>query len=92
MTDMQVSGKHRRTLEEIYAHPISSNINFKKVVGLFEDLGGEVTDTKQGHVKVKLAGNEMSFARPHEGNLQSSDEVLQIRAFLEQCGIKPDPS
>ncbi len=43
---MSIDAKHRRTLEELFAHPISMNIDFWKVANLFKDLGAEVEETK----------------------------------------------
>ena len=33
---------HRKTLHALFAHPLSANVDFKKVVHLLEDLGAEV--------------------------------------------------
>jgi hypothetical protein len=33
---MSIDAKHRRTLEELFAQPISINIDFWKVTNLFE--------------------------------------------------------
>jgi hypothetical protein len=61
---MSIDAKHRRTLEELFAHPISMNIDFWKVENLFEDLGAEMDETGSGNLKVKLNGQEMSFPIP----------------------------
>jgi hypothetical protein len=90
MSDIKIDAKHRRTLEELFAHPISMNIDFWKVVNLFEDLDADVTDTKHDHVKVKLNGVERSFARPHKKNIDSKDEVMAIRNFLKEAGVTPE--
>ena len=89
MTDLKIDGKHRRTFEELFAHPISMNIDFWKVVNLFEDLGAEVLDSKAG-VKVKLNGVERRFSQPHKKNIDSKDEVLAIRDFLKEAGVTPE--
>ena len=87
---MQIDAKHRRTLEELFAHPISMNIDFWKVVNLFEDLGADVEDTKKDHVKVKLNGVEASFPRPHKKNIDSKHGIVAIRDFLKQAGVTPE--
>ncbi len=86
----QIDAKHRRTLEELFAHPISMNIDFWKVVNLFQDLGAEVKDTKKDHVKVKQNEVEASFPRPHKKNIDSKHEVVAIRGFLKKAGVTPD--
>jgi phage gp36-like protein len=39
---------HRKTLHALFAHPLSANVDFKKVVHLLEDLEAEV-DKKLGN-------------------------------------------
>ena len=87
---MSIDAKHRRTLEELFGHPISMNIDFWKVANLFKDLGAEVDETKKDHLKVKLNGQEMSFPIPHKKNIDSKHEVVAIRDFLKQAGVTPE--
>jgi hypothetical protein len=87
---MSIDGKHRRTLQELFAHPISMNIDFWKVANLSEDLGAEIDETGKGHLKVKLNGQEMSFPIPHKKNIDSKHEVVAIRDFLESAGVTPE--
>ena len=87
---MSIDAKHRRTLEELFAHPISMNIDFWKVVNLFKDLGAEVDETEKDHLKVKLHGQEMSFPIPHKKNIDNKHEVVAIRDFLKQAGVTPE--
>ena len=87
---IHIDAKHRRTLEELFAHPISMNIDFWKVVNLFEDLGADVENTKSDRVKVKLNDVEHTFHRPHKKNIDSKDEVLAIRDFLKEAGVTPE--
>ena len=87
---MSINAKHRRTLEELFVHPVSMNIEFSKVVALFDDLGAVVSETKKNHVKVKLNGQEMTFSRPHHKNIDDKHEILAIRDFLKKVGATPD--
>lgn len=87
---MSIDAKHRRTLQELFAHPISMNIDFWKVENLFDDLGAEVDETGKGNLKVKLNGQEMSFPIPHKKNIDSKHEVVAIRDFLKSAGVTPE--
>ena len=87
---MSIDAKHRRTLQELFAHPISMNIDFWKVENLFEDLGAEIDETGKGNLKVKLNGQEMSFPIPHKKNIDSKHEVVAIRDFLKSAGVTPE--
>ena len=87
---MSIDAKHRRTLQELFAHPISMNIDFWKVEDLFDDLGAEIDETGKGNLKVKLNGQEMSFPIPHKKNIDSKHEVVAIRDFLKSAGVTPE--
>ena len=82
---------HHHTLDQLFAHPTSHNIHWREIVGLFESLGGTAEETKHDHLKVKLAGREMSFNIPRGGahTLQSDHEISAIRRFLKECGFAP---
>ena len=84
--------KHRQTLEMIFGHPVSTNIDWKAVEHLFEHLGYEVEITKNHHAKVKADnGQEVVIILPHHGHtLESKDEVIKIRHFLEGQGVTPE--
>lgn len=87
---MSIDAKHRRTLEELFAHPISMNIDFWKVENLFEDLGAEMDETGRGNLEVKLNGQEASFPIPKKKNIDDKHEVVAIRKFLQNAGVTPE--
>lgn len=79
---------HRKTLRALFAHPISNNIDFKRVVHLLEGLGVE-TDNKSGNrIGVKLNGHSAAFTHTHHD--LPREEVVQVRNFFETCGITAD--
>lgn len=82
---------HARTLEQLFAHPTTHNLHWRDVVAMFESLGGTTEETKHDHLKVRLAGREMTFKIPHGGRhtLQSDHEIAAIRRFLKECGCGP---
>ena len=47
------------------AHPLSANVDFKKVVHLLEDLGAEVDNKPGNGVGVMLNGRSAAFAPAH---------------------------
>lgn len=79
---------HRKVLHALFSHPISANIDFRKVVHLFEDLGAEVENRSGNRVHIKLNGHSAVFA--HGQHDLPKEEVVQIRKFFETCGITPD--
>lgn len=79
---------HRKTLHALFAHPISANVDFKQVVGLLEEAGAE-TDNKSGNrIGVKLNGHSAAFS--HAQHDLPKEEIVQVRKFLESCGITPE--
>ena len=79
---------HRVTLHALFAHPVSANIDLKKVVHVFEELGAEIDNSAGNHIKVKLNGHSANFPRAQHS--LPKEEVAEIRKFLEQCGVTPD--
>jgi hypothetical protein len=79
---------HRKTLHALFAHPISNNIDFKRVVHLLEDLGAEIDNKSGNRIGVKLNGHSAAFTHTHHD--LPKEEVVQVRKFLETCGITAD--
>ena len=78
---------HRKTLHALFAHPLSANVDFKKVVHLLEDLGAEVDNKPGNRVGVMLYGRSAAFTHAHRD--LPKEEVVRVRKFLETCGITP---
>ena len=84
--------KHLKTLEAIFSHPVKTNIDWKDIAHLFEYLGYSVEITKNHHAKVKTEqGQELVVILPHHGHaLESKDEIVKIRHFLDEMGVTPE--
>jgi len=78
---------HRKTLHALFAHPISANIDFKKVMHLLEEMGAQLENKSGNRVGVKLHGHAAAFTHAHRD--LPKEEVVQVRKFLESCGITP---
>lgn len=76
---------HRTTLHALFAHPVSANIDFKKVMHVFEELGAELDHRSGNRVSVKLNNHSASFTNAKHS--LPKEEVIQIKKFLEACGI-----
>jgi hypothetical protein len=85
---VKMNHHHRATLHVLFAHPISANIDFKRVVHLLEDLGAAVENKAGNRIGVKLNGHSAAFTHAHHD--LSKEEVVQVRKFLETCGVTPD--
>ena len=79
--------KHRTTLQALFAHPVSSNIDPKAVKSMLEVLGAEVTHGGHSQIVVKLNGHHHGFHDSHHS--LSKDEVAGMRKFLQDAGVDP---
>ena len=80
--------RHRKILHALFAHPISGNIAIKGVESVFRELGAEVSYSHTGKLAVKLQGRSANFSTAHKS--LPKEEVIQVRKFLESCGVDPE--
>lgn len=80
--------RHRKVLHAFFAHPINANIHFGDVPTMFQELGGEVSNSHTGKLHVSLNGHSANFHTAQHS--VPKDEVVRIRKFLEDCGIDPE--
>lgn len=84
-----MSHNHENTLRQIFAHPVSMNIKWKDVEHLIESLGGKAEPSQGGRERFVLNGQDRVFHVPHSKQIESRDEVVQLRHFLEAAGVTP---
>ncbi len=85
-----LNNHHRRTVEEIFAHPTSANIEWHDVVSLLEAVG-EVTEEHNGKLKVSL-GPETEVIHPPRGKDVDKGLVADLRRMLTEAGFAPNGS
>ena len=66
-TILGMKRRHRRTLEAIFAHPISANIQWRDIEALFVELGADISEREGSRIAVVLFGEVRVFHRPHPG-------------------------
>lgn len=81
--------KHQKTLEAIYARPVSANIQWRDIEALFVELGAEISEREGSRVAVVLFGEVRVFHRPHPSPSTDKGAVASIRKWLEQYGVSP---
>lgn len=84
-----MSHHNQKTIEAIFAHPLSSNIDFKDVMHALTAIGVEVEEKAANKVALSKDGRTAVIHRPHQHTLPK-DEVATIRSFLVDCGISPE--
>lgn len=81
--------KHQKTLESIFARPVSANVQWRDIEALFAELGAEITEREGSRVAVVLFGEVRVFHRPHPSPNTDKGAVASIRKWLEQHRISP---
>ena len=84
-----MSHHNQKTIEAIFAHPLSSNIDFKDVTHALLAMGFDVEERAANKVALSKDGRSVVIHRPHQHSLPK-DEVAAIRSFLVDCGISPE--
>ncbi len=82
-------GKSKKTLENIFAIPIKSNIAWKGVESLFEVLNADISEGQGSRVRISLNGIRAVFHRPHPRKEIDKGALVSVRRFLKEAGIKP---
>jgi predicted RNA-binding protein with RPS1 domain len=81
--------KHKTKIEKLFEHPISGNIDTKKLIHALEHYGAEVDMNKQHRALVHINGKEHSITLSHRNEL-SKDAIVKLRHYLEEVGLTPD--
>lgn len=81
--------KHRRTLEQIFSHPVSGNIPWSEIESLFISLGADISERAGSRVAVVLFGEVRVFHRPHPSPSTDKGAVASIRKWLETNEVTP---
>jgi hypothetical protein len=88
--EAHLSSHHRDTIERIFSHPSSHNIEWRQVVTLLETIG-TVTHEHNGKLKVALGPETEVLPAPH-GKDVDAQIVVDLRRMLKQAGFAPDGS
>ncbi len=84
-----MSRKHRKTLEALFAHPVSANIKWRDIEALLKELGAEISEREGSRVAVVLFSEVRVFHRPHPGPATDKGAVASIRDWLDVHGVRP---
>ena len=85
--DIKLDGHHRVTLEKIFGHPLSHNIQWHDVLSLLEAVA-EVEETHEGRFRVTLGGETQTFASPRGADVDTQ-QVVDLRRMLKEAGYDP---
>jgi hypothetical protein len=75
----------RKVLHAIFAHPLNANLEMKDILSVLNALGAEIDAKSKSRLGVMLNGRTTVLHISSQSVLKA--EVMQIRKFLESCGI-----
>ncbi|MSR82289.1 MAG: type II toxin-antitoxin system HicA family toxin [Candidatus Latescibacteria bacterium] len=78
-----------KTLEAIFAQPISGTIRWREVETLLKALGATLSERAGSRVAVLLNDRVAVFHRPHPSPDMDKGAVRDLRRFLENAGVRP---
>lgn len=81
--------KHKKTLEAVFARPVSGNVHWRDIEALFVELGAEISEREGSRVAVVLFGEVRVFHRPHPSPSTDKGALSSIRKWMEQHGVLP---
>ena len=79
--------RHRDTLESIFSHPSSGNVEWRQVLSLLEAVG-TTTEEPNGKLRVTLGG-ETEVLQPPGGKDIDRQMVVDLRRILSNAGLAP---
>nr|WP_315227771.1 type II toxin-antitoxin system HicA family toxin [uncultured Limnohabitans sp.] len=86
---MQMKRKHQKTLDAVYARPVSANIHWRDIEALFAELGADISEREGSRIAVVLFDEVRVFHRPHPSPDTDKGAVASIRKWFEQHGVAP---
>ncbi len=85
---VKLDGHHRSTVEKLFRHPTSHNIEWHDVISLLQKVA-TVVEGENGRFTVTLGEETQVFDEPrhHDCDIQ---QVIDIRRMLDQAAITPE--
>jgi thiamine biosynthesis lipoprotein ApbE len=84
----ELNNHHRDTVEKIFRHPASSNVEWRQVLSLLEAVG-TVDEKHDGKFEVTLGPETETLRAPH-GKDVDVQMVVDLRRMLTEAGYAPD--
>jgi hypothetical protein len=89
MVSIPVRGRHRKTLEAIFADPVRANVPWTEIEALFIAAGASVSEGRGSRVRVSLNDVDAVFHRPHPEKETDKGALKSVRRFLREAGVLP---
>ena len=84
-----MNNRHRRTLEIVFADPVSGTLPWADVEALLVAAGAQMIEGRGSRVRFVCGDEVESFHRPHPAKEAKRYQVRAARDFLERIGVTP---
>jgi hypothetical protein len=83
----ELDAHHRATVEKIFNHPVSHNIQWHDVLSLLQRVA-TVREERDGRYAVTLGAETETFDAPRHHDIDEQ-QVIDLRRMLKGAGITP---
>lgn len=84
-----MNNKQRKTLEAVFADPVSGGVTWAAIEALLIAAGCRAIEGSGSRVRFEKNGIVASFHRPHPSKEAKRYQVRDARQFLSKIGVKP---
>ena len=81
--------KHQKTLELLFARPVSANVRWSDIEALLIELVATFEEREGSRVLIRLFGERLVFHRPHPTPVTDKGALASLREWLTNKGVKP---
>lgn len=85
---IKLDGHHRVTVQKIFQHPVSHNIQWHDVLSLLRSVA-DVAEGHDGRLKVTLGPESETLDAPRGSDIDEQ-MVIDLRRMLKGAGITPE--
>lgn len=84
-----MNSRHRKTLEAVFADPVSGTVEWRAIEALLVAVGCKVIEGSGSRVRFEHSGVVAFFHRPHPEKDAKRYQVRDVRALLVRIGVTP---
>ena len=85
----ELTHHHRVTLERVFQHPMSHNLDWHDVLSLLESVG-DVEQRHDDRFHVTIGSASATLTRHSRKDLDA-DTLVEVRRLLHDSGLAPSP-
>lgn len=84
-----MNSKHIKTLQAVFANPVSGTIDWADMESLLIAAGAVLKEGRGSRIRFVYGNERATFHRPHPEKEAKPYQVKDARKFLEAIGVTP---